>query len=180
MEIQRNMMNVHDRKIVQNIYVSYEIFILTYLNLIAFRHIWDSSQRHTWTNYSILDMIICLWDTKKNELFYHYFTNYLFTEMALLTFFPFVLKNSNEWKIINLFWIGVFFILQYLSKNNEVMGFMMLIYTIDKDFYLKMLAKKIYPFKWVLPIYHICLLSFYIFLFVLFSIEGVKWIQNSI
>lgn len=180
MEIQRNMMNVRDRKIVQNVYVSYEIFILTFINLCAFTHIWKSSQRNQWNDYGVLDVIFSLWDKEKNALFYHYFTNYLFTEMALITFFPFVLKNVDDWKMIRTFWICLFLFFQYIYPNNEVLGFMMLIYTLDQDFYLKMLAKQLYPFKYVLPMFHICLISFYILLFVLFGIEGVKWIRNSI
>lgn len=180
MEIQRNFMNVRDRRLVQKIYMTYEVFILTFINLSSMHHIWNSSLQKEWDRYLWIDIIIGLWDTKKNDLYYHYFTRYLYTEMLLLTFFPFILKNPMEWKIIHLFWIGIFWAFKYVWKNEEIMGLMFLLYTIEQDYYLKLLSKYIYPFKWFLPMYKICLFTFYIFILLLFSIEGIKYIRNSI
>ena len=180
MEIQRNMMNVRDRRLMQKIYLSYQIFILTFINLSSFHHIWRSIGMRDWSRHVWIDIIIYLWDTKKNDLYYHYFTRYLYTELLLLTFFPFVLKNPWEWKVIHVFWIVIFWIFKYVWKNEEVMGLMFLIYTIEQDFYLKMISKCIYPVKWILRIYQNILFVFYVFVLLLFSVESVKYLRNSI
>ncbi len=179
MEIQRNIFNTKNRRLIQQIYMSYEIYILTFMNMYAYQHLWRSSQKidwsqKDWSQKDWLYQIIYLWDKSKNDQFFRWYNMYLTVEVFLTTLFPFVYKNTDEWRPIHVFWIFLFATLKHVYQNQDVMGFMLMIYAIDQTFYVKMIEKNILPNRFVSQFYLIILSTFYLFLFVLFGIEGIN------
>lgn len=176
MEIQRNIFNTKNRRLIQQIYMSYEIYILTFLNMYAYQHLWRSSQKVDWNQKDWLYQIIYLWDQSRNDQFFRWYNMYLTVEVFLITLFPFVYKNTDEWRPIHVFWIFLFATLKHVYQNEDVMGFMLMIYAIDQTFYVKMIEKNIIPNRFVSQFYLIILSTFYLFLFVLFGIEGMNFL----